>query len=108
MNTPTRTPTVPIERPGDVAAAAADPALEREIAALLVLSLNLELAADAIDPRAPLVGEGLGLDSIDILELALVVSKKYGFQLQSEDENNRIIFRSLRDLAQHIGAHRTL
>ena len=69
--------------------------LQREVAALLVEALNLDIAADAIDPQAPLYGEGLGLDSIDILEVALVVSKRYGFQLRSDDEDNVRIFTSL-------------
>ncbi|WKB54176.1 phosphopantetheine-binding protein [Eleftheria terrae] len=85
----------------------ADENLQREVAALLVESLNLEIAADAIDPQAPLYGEGLGLDSIDILELALVVSKRYGFQLRSDDENNVRIFSSLASLTRHIADHRT-
>jgi acyl carrier protein len=80
--------------------------LQREVAALLVDALNLEIAPDAIDPHAPLYGEGLGLDSIDILEVALVVSQRYGFQLRSDDENNVRIFRSLASLAEHIAANR--
>ncbi len=80
--------------------------LQREVAALLVEALNLDLAADTIDPQAPLYGEGLGLDSIDILEVALVVSQRYGFQLRSDDEDNIRIFTSLASLAEHIGAHR--
>ncbi len=81
-------------------------ALEREVASLMVDALNLETPAQHIDPNAPLFGDGLGLDSIDILELALVVSKKYGFQLRSDDDNNALIFSSLRHLASHIAAHR--
>jgi acyl carrier protein len=84
-----------------------NPALERELAQLIVEALNLEVAPDEIAPDAPLYGEGLGLDSIDILEVALVVSKKYGFQLRSDDENNVKIFQSLGSLAAHIAAHRT-
>ena len=80
--------------------------LQREVAALLVEALNLEIAPDAIDPQAPLYGEGLGLDSIDILEVALVVSQRYGFQMRSDDEDNVRIFKSLASLAEHIGAHR--
>ena len=80
--------------------------LQREVATLLVEALNLELTADAIDPEAPLYGEGLGLDSIDILEVALVVSQRYGFQLRSDDEDNVRIFRSLASLAEHIAANR--
>ncbi len=82
-------------------------ALELEVAAVLVEALNLEASADSIDPTAPLYGEGLGLDSIDILELALVVSKKYGFQLRSDDQDNARIFSSLRHLAAHVAQHRT-
>ncbi|MEP7057662.1 MAG: phosphopantetheine-binding protein [Caldimonas sp.] len=80
--------------------------LQREVAALLVEALNLDVAADSIDPSAPLYGEGLGLDSIDILEVALVVSQRYGFQLRSDDEDNVRIFASLASLAEHIGTQR--
>jgi len=80
--------------------------LQREVAALLVEALNLEITPDSIDPQAPLYGEGLGLDSIDILEVALVVSQRYGFQLRSDDEDNVRIFTSLASLAEHIGTHR--
>jgi len=86
----------------------ADTNLLPEVGTLLVESLNLEIAPEAIDPDAPLYGEGLGLDSIDILELALVVSKRYGFQLRSGDEDNLRIFSSLRSLAGHIATHRTV
>lgn len=82
-------------------------ALERELAALFVQALNLEMAADEIDPTTPLFGDGLGLDSIDILEVALEVSHRYGFQLRSDDENNQNIFRNLRSLAAHVAQHRT-
>jgi acyl carrier protein len=81
-------------------------ALQREVAALLVEALNLDIAAGSIDPEAPLYGEGLGLDSIDILEVALVVSQRYGFQLRSDDEENVRIFKSLASLADHVAAHR--
>ncbi len=81
---------------------------ERELADLLVESLNLDdVAADSIDPEAPLFNTGLGLDSIDALELALAISKKYGFQLRSDNEDNRRIFASLRALSEHIQQHRT-
>jgi len=80
--------------------------LQSEVAALLVESLNLDIAPETIDPEAPLYGEGLGLDSIDILEVALVVSQRYGFQMRSDDEDNVRIFKSLASLAEHIGAHR--
>jgi acyl carrier protein len=54
-----------------------------------------------------LYGDGLGLDSIDILELALVVSKRYGFQLRADDEDNLRIFLSLRSLSDYIRTQRT-
>jgi acyl carrier protein len=81
--------------------------LQREVAALLVEALNLDISPDTIDAQAPLYGEGLGLDSIDILEVALVVSKRYGFQLRSDDEDNIRIFASLSSLVDHIASHRT-
>ena len=81
--------------------------LQREVAGLLVEGLNLEVAPESIDPAAPLYGDGLGLDSIDILEIALVVSQRYGFQLRSDDADNIRIFASLASLAEHIAAHRT-
>ena len=81
-------------------------ALQSEVAALLVEALNLDIAPESIDPDAPLYGEGLGLDSIDILEVALVVSQRYGFQLRSDDEDNVRIFQSLATLAAHIEANR--
>jgi acyl carrier protein len=80
--------------------------LQREVAALLVEALNLDVSAEEIDPQAPLYGEGLGLDSIDILEVALVVSQRYGFQMRSDDTDNVKIFKSLASLADHIAAHR--
>lgn len=84
-----------------------DPALIREIAGLIVSALNLEIAPSDIDPAAPLYKEGLGLDSIDILEVALVVSKKYGFKLKEDDKDNMRIFRSLGSLAAHVAERRT-
>jgi len=81
--------------------------LQREVAALLVEALNLDISPQTIDPLAPLYGEGLGLDSIDILEVALVVSKRYGFQLRSDDEDNIRIFASLASLVEHIASHRS-
>jgi acyl carrier protein len=79
---------------------------ESELAALIVSALNLEGVNPAdIDPEAPLFGAGLGLDSIDALELALEISKRYGVQLKAEDEDNKRIFASLRTLADHV-AHK--
>ena len=81
--------------------------LQRELAALLVQALNLEVLPQDIDPEAPLYGEGLGLDSIDILEVALIVSKQYGIQLRADSQENQQTFRSLRHLAEFIATHRT-
>jgi acyl carrier protein len=87
---------------------AAQSAGERELAELIVSALNLEgVSPGDIDPEAPLFKTGLALDSIDALELALEISKRYGFQLRSDDENNVRIFSSLRSLAAHIDANRT-
>ena len=82
-------------------------ALLPDVAELIISALNLEMSASEIEPDAPLFGEGLGLDSIDILELALVISKRYGFQLRSDNEDNIRIFTSLRNLTAHIAAQRT-
>lgn len=80
--------------------------LEAEIAQLVVEAVNLETAAGEIDPEAPLYGEGLGLDSIDMLEISLAIGKRYGVELRADDEANRSIFASLRSLARHVGSHR--
>jgi acyl carrier protein len=81
--------------------------LEGEVAKLIVEALHLEQGPEEIDPTAPLFGAGLGLDSIDALEIALAISRRYGFQLRSDDERNHRIFASLRALAAHIEKHRT-
>ena len=81
-------------------------AQEKELAQLIITSLNLEVAVEQVEPEAPLYGEGLGLDSIDILELSLVISKTYGVQLKSDDADNSRIFSSLRSLSQYIQQHR--
>jgi acyl carrier protein len=94
----------PLRQP---AAPASADALMREVARLIVEALNLEMAAEDIEPDKPLYGEGLGLDSIDILEIALVVSKQYGVQLRADGEDNERIFGSLRQLCLYISAHRT-
>jgi acyl carrier protein len=82
-------------------------ALLPEVAALIVEALNLEVKPEEIDADAPLFGEGLDLDSIDVLEIALVISKKYGFQMRSDDQDNERIFASLRALTAHIATQRT-
>lgn len=80
---------------------------ELELAALIVTTLNLEVQAVEIDPMAPLYHEGLGLDSIDVLEIALAVSKTYGVRLRADDDNNLKIFSSLRSLNDYIQQHRS-
>jgi acyl carrier protein len=82
------------------------PELQNEVAGLIVSTLNLDIGPEEIQPDAPLYGEGLGLDSIDILEVALVVSKRFGFQLRADNADNTSIFSSLASLTQHIAAHR--
>jgi len=81
-------------------------AQERELAQLIVATLNLDMTAEDIDVEAPLYREGLGLDSIDILEIALEISKAYGFQLRSDDSDNVKIFSSLRSLSVHVEQRR--
>lgn len=82
-------------------------ALQGEVAQLIIEALNLDLSPAEINPDEPLFGEGLGLDSIDILEVALVVSKRYGFQLRADNEDNVRIFTSLASLSEHIASQRT-
>jgi acyl carrier protein len=72
-----------------------------------VEALNLDLAPHEIAPSEPLYGDGLGLDSIDMLELSLVVSKRYGIHLRADDDKNEQLFASLASLADYIAAHRT-
>src|SRR5215510_10086426 len=81
--------------------------LEKEVAALIAEAVNLDKPPKELDPDCPLFGEGLGLDSIDVLEIALAVSRRYGFQLRSDDPANRRIFASVRSLSAHIAQHRT-
>jgi len=89
-------------------AASSTPDLQREVAELLVECLNLEdTTADQIAPDTPLYGDGLGMDSIDVLEVALAVAKKYGVQLRADSPDNAQIFASLRQLADYIAAQRT-
>ncbi len=80
---------------------------EQALAVLIASSLQLEVAPEEIAPAEPLFGDGLGLDSIDALELALAISRAYGFELRSDDERNQRIFASLRTLSAHVEAHRT-
>jgi acyl carrier protein len=82
-------------------------ALEQEIARLLVETLHLEdIAAEQIDPQERLFGEGLGLDSLDMLELSMAIEQKYGIKLRSDDPDNKTIFASLRSLTEHVQKNR--
>lgn len=85
----------------------ANPELQNEVAELIVTALNLDISPAEIEADAPLYGEGLGLDSIDILEVALVVSKRFGFQLRADNADNVSIFSSLTSLTRHIAANKT-
>jgi acyl carrier protein len=81
--------------------------LELEVIALLISALNLEVKPSEVMPDTPLYGDGLGLDSIDILEIALAVSKRYGFQMRSDDPKNKESFASIRALSLYISQERT-
>jgi acyl carrier protein len=82
-------------------------AAESEMARLIVEAVNLEdVEPGAIEPEAPLFGAGLGLDSIDALELSIEIAKRYGVQLRSDDQDNRKIFASLASLTAHVVANR--
>lgn len=77
--------------------------LERELKQLIVQALKLEdVTADEIDSEAPLVGDGLGLDSIDVLELAMAVQKTFGVKAQADDAENQKIYASVKNLAAYI------
>lgn len=87
--------------------AAPQTAEQKELAELIVGALNLEGVDPAgIDPDAALFGSGLGLDSIDALEMALEISKRYGVQLKADDEDNKRTFASLRTLSDYIQGKR--
>ena len=82
-------------------------ALEQELATQIVKELNLEeVSLEEVSADTPLYGEGFGLDSIDILEIALLISKKYGFELRSDNPDNEKIFATLGSLAAYVAAHR--
>ena len=82
-------------------------ALELEVAHVIVDALNLEdVRAEEIAPEDPLFRDGLGLDSIDALEIALAISMSYGFQIRSDDDDNSRIFTSLRSLSHHVEENR--
>jgi acyl carrier protein len=79
----------------------------RDLAALITKTLGLEVLPEDIDMDAPLYAEGLGLDSIDILEIALLIAKKYGIQLKADSEQNKVIFSSMNALAEYVVRQRT-
>lgn len=82
--------------------------LEKELATLIIGELNLEdVKLEAVSADTPLYGDGFGLDSIDILEIALLISKKYGFELRSDNPDNEKIFATLGALGAYVAAHRT-
>lgn len=81
--------------------------LEKDLKGLIVEALMLDhVTAEEIDSEAPLFGTGLGLDSIDALELAMAIERRYGVKLRADDPNTRAIFASVRALAAHIDARR--
>jgi acyl carrier protein len=82
-------------------------ALEQEVATLIVQTLKLKADPTTIQPEAALFGEGLGLDSIDALELSLAIAQTYGYQVKSSDPEIKVIFSSLRSLARAIEKNRT-
>ena len=87
--------------------AASQTPAEQSLAELIVAAVNLQdVDPREIDPEAPLFNEGLGLDSIDALELALEISKRYGVQLRADDAENHRIFTSLRALSAFIESRR--
>ncbi len=82
--------------------------LEQDIKALIVSTMSLEdVVADDIDTEAPLFNEGLGLDSIDALELGLALQKRYGVTLAADSEDTRRHFASVRSLAAFVAASRS-
>jgi acyl carrier protein len=81
--------------------------LERALASLIVQTLKLKVDPATIDPTQALFGDGLGLDSIDALELSLAISQTYGYQLKSSDPEIKAIFSSLRALSNAIEKNRT-
>jgi acyl carrier protein len=85
----------------------ASSALEQDVAKLIVQTLKLKVDPASVQPEAALFGEGLGLDSIDALELSLAISQTYGYQLKSSDPEIKAIFSSLRALAHAIEKNRT-
>lgn len=81
--------------------------MEQEIKELIVEALMLDdVRPEDIDSDAPLFVEGLGLDSIDALELAMAIDKKFGVRIRADDEQNRHIFANVKNLAAYVGQHK--
>ena len=81
--------------------------LEQDLKQLIISTLDLEdIHSDDIDSEAPLFGDGLGLDSIDALELSLAISQRYGLEIRSDDKNIKQLFLSLRNLSKYIQANK--
>ncbi|MGH8550184.1 MAG: phosphopantetheine-binding protein [Methylococcales bacterium] len=84
------------------------PELLTELKHLMIEGLNLEeVDPDDIEPDAPLFGDGLGLDSIDALEIAVLLDRKYGVKISSGDDRNPALFASLRSLAEFVESNRS-
>ncbi len=82
--------------------------IENEVAEMIIEVLNLEdIKADEIGVDEPLFGEGLGLDSIDALELSLAIGQRYGLQIMANDADNQQIFATLRSLSEYIDTNRS-
>ena len=80
---------------------------ESELAGMIIEVLNLpDMTVEGILPEADLFGDGLGLDSIDALEIAVAIAQRYGVQLRAEDELTKRVFANLRSLARHVDANR--
>jgi acyl carrier protein len=81
-------------------------ALETEVATMLVEAVNLDVEPSDIDPDEALFGDGLGLDSIDALELSLAIAVNYGFKIRAADAERKKVFANLRSLSRYIAANR--
>ncbi len=83
--------------------------LETEIKELIIEALMLDdVKVEGIDSSAPLFVEGLGLDSIDALELAMAIDKKFGVRIRADDEANKHIFANVKNLAAYVASNRKL
>ncbi len=81
--------------------------IQQEIAQLIIDAVNLEITVNEIDPAAPIFKEGLGLDSIDALEISVELSKRYGVQIKTGDANIEQIFASIAALAEYVATHQS-